>query len=200
MNNKKNNAMTICLAIMSLLVLGLGGYIVYDKVLSDKPSNENDNIKNDSDSNIDNSEKQKINDNNIDNSENQNNNDSDNNNSNEDIYEKLLNGDFSGVAGEYVNCDGEVITLLSNGLLQGEDDFTIEKPSRSNASCFSVESAYQWTVSNGELIRFCRMLVPIGESLGQVLTLNPIIKDDIMKIRIFSAQGIPDYNDIYYKK
>ena len=44
MQEKKNKAMTIWLAVLSLLVLGLGGYVVYDKFLSDKPTGEKDNV------------------------------------------------------------------------------------------------------------------------------------------------------------
>lgn len=56
---KKNTGLIVLVIILSLLVLGLGGYIVYDKVLSDK---EIDNIK---ESNINNKDNFVNNDNNL---------------------------------------------------------------------------------------------------------------------------------------
>ena len=131
METKENKAFIVWLAVLSLLVLGLGGYIVYDKFLSNNDTEEKDDV-NDENENENDSDSDDIDDND-DNSKNQEN----NNNSKEDIYEKLLNGDFSGVAGEYVNSEGKTITLLSNGLLQGEDGFTTGKIKNVDHSKFS---------------------------------------------------------------
>jgi len=194
METKSNKVMIISLVILSLLVFGLGGYIVYDKVWLDKPSDENN------ESNDVNKENSSSN-----HSDNQNNNGNskndkqdgtdENNNSNKDIYTKILNGDFSGVAGEYMNFKGETITLLSNGLLESENGFTIETP-----IVGSEIGAYQWNVSGGQFNNFVRNLVPIGTSLGNLLIANPIIEDNTTKIRLFSGQGIPGYDEIYFKK
>ena len=54
---KKNTGLIVLVVILSLLVVGLGGYIVYDKVLSKEDSNinngvkDNDNIQNNTDNN-----------------------------------------------------------------------------------------------------------------------------------------------------
>jgi len=186
MEEKSHKTLIVWVAILSLLVLGLGGYIVYDKFIAKKDVEEKQ------------CEKCKACEVCSDN-ESLNNSDS-NNNLTDDIYEKLLNSDFSGVAGDYVNCDGKTITLLSTGLLQGENGFTIEKPSKSNNMGVSINGAYQWIVSGGKYNEFVRTLVPIGVSLGQVLTLNPSIIDDTTKIRLFSGQEFPGYEDIYFKK
>ena len=44
METKSNKAMIISLVILSLLVFGLGGYVVYDKVLLDEPQTTNNNM------------------------------------------------------------------------------------------------------------------------------------------------------------
>ena len=55
---KKNTGLIVLVVILSLLVVGLGGYIVYDKVLSKEDSNinndvkDNDNIQNNTDNNV----------------------------------------------------------------------------------------------------------------------------------------------------
>lgn len=59
-DNQNNKALIVLAIILSILVLGLGGFIVYDKVLSDKPidNKDNNNGNNNNDNKTDNDDKQ----------------------------------------------------------------------------------------------------------------------------------------------
>ena len=83
----------------------------------------------------------------------------------QDIYKNLLTGDFSGVAGEYVNAKGETMTLLSTGLLKEEDgDIHASMPVRQD------DGTYYWNVyfydADGNFDgSFARVIYPIGVSI-----------------------------------
>ena len=59
-DNQNNKVLIVLAVILSILVLGLGGFIVYDKVLSDKPidNKDNNNGNNNNDNKTDNDDKQ----------------------------------------------------------------------------------------------------------------------------------------------
>lgn len=116
------------------------------------------------------------------------------NDPNEDIYTKILTGDFSGVAGEYVNSKGETKTLLSNGLIVGEENV--------NASSIrkNTDGIYEWAIGDG-FGGFGRAIYPIGIPVIYVNSEGRNLPDDTSKIRLHEGQDGPfeEYH-IYYKK
>ena len=119
------------------------------------------------------------------------------------MYEKLLKGDFSGFAGEYISLNGVVSTLLASGVTDDEDslDIKAELPVKQS------DGTYQWGVGESNGSGYVRVLYPIGvpvkfngskgvDDSGRKFT------DDTSKIRLYTGQEDPGYDSwaIYFKK
>lgn len=106
---------------------------------------------------------------------------------------ELKDGNFSSIAGEYVNSKGEVVTINAKGLREGEK-------SMSKVYCEEGDSSDGYQMS----------IFPIGAEPdgGYMLTVYPIgievnefVKTDTTKIRIGYGNGSPlDDEYIYTKK
>jgi len=119
----------------------------------------------------------------------------------EDIYDKLLKGDYSGVAGDYVNSEGKVITLLSNGLLKGEAAEVTGLPKKVTDGSMLGNGTYTWNIVEEEGGGAYRVICPVGVSIKLTDGTEDIdFDDDNTKIRLVSGNGIPMEEDIYFKK
>lgn len=119
-----------------------------------------------------------------------------------DIYEKLLNGDFSGVAGEYVNSEGKTITLLSNGLCK-----TDKEGAKTGFITKLNDGTYKWSVSDSEgsfepnTSAYQILVYPAGFSVKYHDSETTNTQDDTSKIRLqFNPNAAPKANEVYTKK
>jgi len=176
----------ILIIILSLVVIGLGVLIIDDRINNDEVVNENNN--------------------------NNQNNGNENNDlePTEDIWERLLQGDFSGFAGEWENYRGEVRVLLPDGSFENEDNKVLSLPIRISLEdeYFWAEGTYTWTTTatpNG-----IGVILPVGVPL---MVSNPDLSDilerpyiefsgDNSRIRLFTLIGGPEplSEDIFYKR
>jgi len=138
-----------------------------------------------------------------DNAENNVTNDTANNNTSDDIYAKLLTGDFSAFAGVYVNSKGDTLTLLSSGLiedsLQPDESLTV-----SSLPTKQSDGTYTWAIYYTDMSAgYEGVLYPIGVSVqyDDLASSNAKKQDDASKVRLATLQARPsDESQIYYKK
>lgn len=176
MEKENKNGIIILIVVLSLLIIGLGGFIVYDKLI------------------VNNNTEEKADDHSDDNQNNH-----DNNEITKDIFELLLEGDFSGIAGDYINSEGEIVTLLANGNVAFENGIGILRGSPKINDIEEEQGTYQWgfSFSDNELSGGRTVLYPIGI---KVYDGYDYLDDDTSKIRLTFGNGFPTANEIYYKK
>ena len=133
-----------------------------------------------------------------------------------DAYEKLLDGDFSGVAGEYVNIKGKTIILLADGTLEKQVVTHIDINKNINDNDFGL-GVYVWNTWLKNQSSFINAIYPIGVPIDilssngydendefMLKTAESIAKiDDLTKIRFFWGtwdRAYPEPEDIYFKK
>ena len=121
------------------------------------------------------------------------------NQNNENIYEKLLRGDFSGVAGDFANSRGDTITILSNGnITRGNAIAKVgtvepcEGSENAGAYCWSTGFSDEYPYGGGMAI-----IYPTGV---KVWGSDGYLDGDTSKTRFTYSGGGPTAEDVYYRK
>lgn len=113
----------------------------------------------------------------------------------EDIFEKLLKGDFSGVAGEYESKNGNTGNILLNGTIS----FPFYIHIRFTDPIAREDGTYMWGVimPGHELSSEMVIIYPPGV---KAFDGEKFIDEGLSTIRFSMSNGYPREEDILYKK
>lgn len=121
-----------------------------------------------------------------------------------EYHDQLMTGDFSAVAGEYINPEGKSITINNEGL--AVDEFGLSDDSEYidgdiEYDMYGYDGMYLASMRRkGDPESGCLLVViPAGVKISYKG--NVMFNTDTTKVRIFYSQGFPqEENEIYTKK
>lgn len=108
--------------------------------------------------------------------------------------EKLLEGDFSYIAGVWENEEGNTVTISNDGGFTYKSGwvYTSSIPKKGN------DGSYYWSIGiPGEQVGGAKAAIYL---VGSEIETDDNKPTDTTKIRLFTGQGVPTASEIYYKQ
>lgn len=113
--------------------------------------------------------------------------------------EKITSLDYQDFVGEYINKEGHIAELISNGVLTTEEMITL----RISDFQKNADGSYSWVnISYGKNheASYNGKVITVYPKGVKVFNGKEYLEDDTTKVRITITNGYPTQNDIYYKR